>query len=525
MSSKLQIVGEKTSHHEQIIKRFSMYIYIRDEPGKTRATLVQNHYPFLKELMTYLVEHEPTASEEYWSRFFLKNLINFTHTYPTILFNQFPLYGFYLLVISNQLYQQLLISYLQLICFYAAKQISDRLKQSPNFKLHYPLEECFLIACEASLRPGKLLKNFDFCSNFPLYGYARKTLNRTITNQVVKDFKLRAIKLSDYGLLNSLTPTKLEKYLRFYGISSGEIRQHCLACQIFQELFLEFFPPDAKGKINRKSITYLSGQQLEQIAIVYNQRLSKQDTDATLIVSEKIQELLTVCIKAARMTLQKQFISIEEQNIAINLDNDEPDRLLQTEKQTHLAELENTILDSFHSLNQNGKTSLLLWLGLEINQIDLLSLLNLQKQYQVTRYFQRQQKNILKKTICVLLSKYSAESLSIEELNRLCLDNLEYIKEYLQKYCKDCIGNILVSIIKNNFSWNEKEVLISHSADDNLWSEQYNQIYDKLKSLLQVGIEHELKINLSQFSSAEKYLNKFIKKWIQKNTAFLYQMR
>ena len=525
MSSKLQIVGEKTSHHEQIIKRFSMYIYIRDEPGKTRTTLVQKYHPFLKELMTYLVEHEPTASEEYWSRFFLKNLINFTHTYPTILFNRFPLYGFYLLVIFNQLCQQLLISYLQLICFYAAKQISNQLKQSPNFKLHYPLEECFVIACEASLRPGKLLKNFDFCSDFPLYGYARKTLNRTITNQVVKDFKLRSIKLSDYGLLNSLTPTKLEKYLRLYGISSGEIRQHCLACQIFQELFLEFFPPDAKGKINRKYITYLSQQQLEQISLVYNQRSSKLNTKIAPIVPEKIQEILTVCIKSARMALQKQFISIEEPNIAVNLGNYEPDQLLQTEKQTHLAELENTILDSFHSLNQNVKTSLLLWLGLEINQIDLIALLDLQKQYQVTRYFQRQQKKILKKTICVLLSKYSAESISIEELNRLCLDNLEYIKEYLQKYCKDSLGNILALIIKDNFSWDEKEVLISHSADDNLLSKQYDRIYEKLKNLLQVGIENELKISLSQFSSTEKYLSKFVRKWIQKNTAFLYQMR
>ena len=38
-----------------------------------------------------------------------------------------------------------------------------------------------------------ITKNFNFLSNYTLYGYARKTLNSTITSQVVKDFKIRSI--------------------------------------------------------------------------------------------------------------------------------------------------------------------------------------------------------------------------------------------------------------------------------------------------------------------------------------------
>ena len=527
MSSKLKMSGEKTSQNEQIVRRFSMYIYLRDDFSKTRNALVQEYNHFLKEFMTYLIQQEPNASEEYWSRFFLKSIITATHTYSLILFNRFPLYGLYIFIISSELCQKLLISYLQLICFYAAKQISNQLKQSPNFKLHYSLEDCFIIACEASLKPGKLLKNFNFCGSFPLYGYARKTLNRTITNQVVKDFKIRSIKLSDYGLLNSLTATQLEKYLKFYGISAGNIFQYRLVCQIFQELFLEFFPPNLSVKIQKKSLKSLSQKQLEQISVVYNLRLSKIKTETKIEPSdsEKIKEILTICIKAARIALQRQFVSLEEPNIMIKLVNIESDRLLQLEKQVHLKELKNTILNSFYDLDKNIQTNFLLWLGLEINQVDLIDVLNLAKQYQVTRYFQRHQKNILKQVIQVLISKYSSENMNIEKLNRLCLDNLEYIKEYLQQYCKEFMGNILFFILKNNFSSTEREILIKYYTENYSGKKEEEQIYERLKKFFRVSIEHELKIDLSQFNSSKKYLNRFIKKWIEQNTALIYQAR
>ncbi|MDJ0691695.1 MAG: hypothetical protein QNJ41_24730 [Xenococcaceae cyanobacterium MO_188.B32] len=522
MSSKLKMGGEKTSQNEQIIQRFSMYIYFRDDFSKTRTTLVQEYNNFLKEFMAYLIQQEPNASEEYWSRFFLKSIVTSTHTYSSILFNRFPLSGLYLLIISSELCQKLLISYLQLICFYAAKQISNQLKQSPNFKLHYSLEDCFVIACEASLKPGKLLRNFDFCGNFPLYGYARKTLNRTITNQVVKDFKIRSIKLSDYGLLNSLTLTQLERYLKFYGISSRDIFQYRLVCQIFQELFLEFFPPNLKGKTNQKSINCLSRTQLEQISLVYNQRLPKIETAIEPSNSEEIQKKLAICIKAARTALQRKFVSIEEPNLMLKLVNYEPDRLIEAEKEIHLEELKTTILNSFYSLEGDVQKNLLLWLGLEINQIDFVSILDLQKQYQVTRYFQKHQKNILKQVIRVFTSKYSAENLNIERLNRLCLDNLEYIKEYLQYFCKEYIGNILLIIIKKNFSSTEQEILIQYYTENYFQGKKEEQIHERLKNLFRASIEHELKINLSRFNSTEKYLNKFIKKWIEQNTALIY---
>ena len=522
MSSNLKIDEEKTSRNEQIIQRFSMYIYFRDDCSQTRITLVQEYNHFLEEFMTYLVQREPNASEEYWSRFFLKCLINNSHSYLSVFLNRFPATSWHLLIISSTLCQKLLISYLQLICFYAAKQISNQLKQSPNFKLHYPLEDCFVIACEASLKPGTLLKNFDFCGSFPLYGYARKTLNRTITNQVVKDFKIRSIKLSDYGLLNSLTLTQLQRHLKFYGISERDIFSYCLVCQIFQELFLEFFPPNPEGKTKKKSIKCLSERQLEKISAVYNQRLFKIETKIKPKGSEEIKQILTTCIKAARITLQKQFVSLEEPSVMGKLVDLEPDRLLQAEKQIHLEELKNTILTSFQALTPSSQTNLLLWLGLEINQIDFTSLLNLEKQYQVTRYFQRHQKNILKQVIQVLSSKYSSEKIGVEKLNRLCLDNLEYIKEYLQKYCKEFLGDMLFFIINKNFSANEQEILIKYYTEKYFLKKQDVQIYERLKSLFQTSIEQKLRINLAQFHSTEKYLNKFIKKWIEQNTAFLY---
>ena len=522
MSPTLKISGEKTAQNEQIIRRFSMYIYFRDDCSQNRITLMQEYNHFLQEFMTYLVRHEPNASEEYWSRFFLKSLITGAHTYVFILLNRVSEYTLYLLIISSEICQKLLISYLQLICLYAAKQISNQLKQSPNFKLHYPLEDCFIIACEASLKPGVLLKNFDFCGSFPLYGYARKTLNRTITNQVVKDFKIRSIKLSDYGLLNSLTPSQIEHYLKLYGIAAEEIFQYRLACQIFQELFLEFFPPNLTNKNNKKSIRFLSQEKLEKISTVYNHRLFQTETEIKPKNSEEIQTILTTCIKTARAALQKKFVSLEETNVTIKLVDLEPDRLLQGENQIHLEELRKTISTGFHSLAPSVQTNLLLWLGLEINQIDFIALLGLQKQYQVTRYFQKHQKKILKQVVQVLSSKYLSENINIERLNRLCLDNLEYIKDYLQNYCKQFMGDILFFIIKRNFSSIEKEALIDYYTEKYFLKKPDLKLYERLKSLFQASIEHELQIDLSQFNSTEKYLNKFIKKWIEQNTALLY---
>ena len=319
MSLKLNTDRETTSHLTQIVRRFSMYIYLRDDYHHTKTSLIQEYNHVLQEFMTYLVECEPNTSEEYWARSFLRILITGSRLYLSLLFNKLPVQGTYYLLLSSELCQKLLISYLQLICFYAAKQISNQLKNSPSLKLHYPIEECFIIACEASLKPGKLLKNFDFNASFPLYGYARKALNRKIKNQVVKDFKIRSIKLSDYSLLNSLSPTQLERYLKAYGISSAMIRKYRLVYQVFQELFLDFFPPDPKNKHNKKVIKFLSKQQLGQIALIYNQRLPSIDSKIEPGNQEDIKQMLATCIKAARKDQQRQSISLEEKNLTINL--------------------------------------------------------------------------------------------------------------------------------------------------------------------------------------------------------------
>ena len=513
------------SHIEQIARRFSMYVCLRDDRYRNRTTLVREYNHVLQEFMTHLVQSEPNASEEYWARFFLKRLITASNTYLILLWLRFPFSSLYLLVISSEICQQLLISYLQLICFYAAKQISSQLKQSPNFKLHYPLEECFTIACEASLNPRKILKNFDFSGNFPLYGYARKALNRIIQNQVVQDFKIRAIKLSDYGLLNSLTPTKLERYLKFYGISTREIFKFRLACQIFQELFLEFFPPNINGTVKKKTIKYLSQQQLQQIALTYNQRLPRMKTEVEASDREEIKRILTICIKAARTAQQRHFLPLEEQSFGMNLVTLEPDRLLQAEKENNWQELKDTILKSFHSLDQNAQIHLLLWLGLEINQTDFIPLLNLQKQYQVARHFQRHQKTILKQVIRVLSPKYLSVNMSLEKANKLCSENLEYIKEYLQNYSKEFMGNILASAITSNLKRTEIEKLIKYlTIEQSSFSDSGVKIYNKLKLIFQECIEHDLKINLSNFKSTDKYLTKFINKWLEQNLAFIHQL-
>ena len=525
------------SHIEQIARRFSMYVCLRDDRDQNRTTLVREYNNVLQKLMIHLAQSEPSASEEYWARSFLKRLITASNFYFILLWIRFPFSGFYVLVIASEICQQLLISYLQLICFYAAKQISNQLKQSPNLKLHYPLEECFTIACEASLNPRKLLKNFDFSTDFPLYGYARKALNRIIQNQVVQDFKIRSIKLSDYGLLNSLTPTKLENYLKYYGISTQEIFKYRLVCQIFQELFLEFFPPDCKGRNSQSAIRYLSQSQFQQITHAYHQRLSSprlelikssEHSDHLPIESRDIEEvkrILNVCIQAARNAQQKQFISLEENSFSVNLVSLEPDQLMRAEEESNWQELRNAILRGFHSLDQTAQIHLLLWLGLEINQTDFLALLNLQKQYQVARQFQKYHKSILKQVIQFLSSKYLSKKISREQVNQLCSSHLEYIKEYLQNYSREFMGDILSSVIETKLNKSERENLVEYLlTKHSSYKEPSDKIYEKLKLLFQECIEYDLKIELSRFKSTDKCLTKFVRKWTEQNLAFIHQV-
>ena len=472
----------------------------------------------------------PDANEEYWARYFLKVLLAAPTTYNILFLGKPNTSGIITNTISSYFSQQLIISYLQLICYYAARQLSDRLQQSPNLKVHYPLEDCFLIACEAALKPAKLLKRFNFQSPYPLHGYARKALNRIIQNQVVTDLKIKSIKFSDNGLLRSLSPGKMSTALTAYGLTKKGIKIHLLAVRSFNDLYEEFYPASSNGsRKNHPLTTSMSMEQLRQIATRYNQQLQRLEIEQKPINGQEMKKMLATCIQAARSSQNKRFVSIEEHGEVKDIAYNSLDGVIEKEERSELDKFREVILQEFSSLDNLAQTSLLLWLGLDINQSDFVGALNLKKQYQVARQFQRYQKTLLKAVTKYYAREYLAKTLTQKELNQICKDKLKDIKDYLNVYSKQFFSIILDIILTEQISCEEKTVLrqsLEHVGNSGVQSlppegrggENVAEIKEKIQQLCSKVIEAKLKIQLDDFSSARLCLAKFIHKWLQQKS-------
>lgn len=516
------------SNPEQIVQRFSTYLDPKDGHSGTKPTPIPNSGHTLKTFMESLVESQPNASEEDWARYFLKVLLEARKNYQFLALkcSNLAVICFYILFLL--ICHQLLFSYLQLVCFYAAKQTSARLKLSPSLKLHYPLEECFLIASEAALKPAKLLKRFDFNSNFPLYGYARTALNRVIQNQVAKDLKTNSVKLSDNGLLHSLTSTKLRKALKAYGILSREIAKYLLAWQSFNDLYEEFYRATSSSGSRRNSVTApLNERQLALVATRFNERLKLLKIEQQPLSIQEIQKLLKICVRAVRTFQNKQLVSLDVYDRVGDCQSQT--NAIAREERDEIARVRNVIMQKFEALDELAQKTLLLWLGLELNQNEFLSVLNLKQQYQVTRRFQQYQKILLKGIVERFAREYSLDSLNDKQINQLCKSKLSEIKEYLMLYSRDYFSQGLANILTTRISDEEKQILIqNHSPSPNPGkncshlSIKVREVKNKLQKLLKEDIEKRLKIRLSQFSSAERCLEKFIDNWLQSNIATLY---
>jgi hypothetical protein len=116
-------------NHEQIIARFSTFIYLRDAQDGKRSILVQQANPTLRNLAIALVDDNPHATENDWARYFLEGLIDATTTYQFFLKNKGNLSSILATILLTTLSYQFMFSYLQLICFYSARQISDRFRE------------------------------------------------------------------------------------------------------------------------------------------------------------------------------------------------------------------------------------------------------------------------------------------------------------------------------------------------------------------------------------------------------------
>lgn len=291
---------------------------------------------------------------------------------------------------SSSIAARHLSAYLQEACLWASQKNYQKFK----FLRHkYPLEEYFQIANSAANPPAKLFKNFNLeHPQTNIEGYAKTALVRFVSNTIYRqDIEAKRDKFSDYGLLKNLSNKELREALTSQGINNNQIPSYCLVWQCLDEIY----QPN-QNLVNR-NFKYPSETQLTQITFRYNQRQNQLNYSRATSV-EKIQDMLSTCIKAARNYRTKRFLSLEEYDTISDLMPTPWDTLLQEEASEQVQSL---IWQLFSNMPEAGQIVLTLLLGLNLTQIEIAAVLKskypeLQKQYQVTRQLAKYNKNLLK---------------------------------------------------------------------------------------------------------------------------------
>lgn len=527
-------------NQESLSERFSMFVFLKDSQDKKRTMLVRQSNPTLKTLMGELIENDPQTTEDEWARYFLKSLIDAPKNYLFLSRNKSELAIFVALNVLVSFSYQLIFCYLQLICFYAARKINSQFQNSVNLKASYPLEECFAIATEISLKPTKLLRKFNFELSIPLYGYARIALHHATQDRIVRELKSKSFKFSDNGLLKQLNPTLLENALKDYGISVQERMECRLAWQAFKDAFEQLYPAtNSVGKRSERTFTSaLNERQLDCIAKRYNELIERSPLEVKAVNAKEIQELLTTCVRVVRSAQNRQTLSLDDSNLNIELATNSVDELIQEESQQELVQMRNVIIKAFEALEKLAKTTLLLWLGLGINQSDFTKIFLLEKQYQIARQFQRYQKKVLINAIKSYYQNHLAKSLTEKQLDDLCNQNFDDFKNYLTIYSQQFFVSLLEKTTKETITESDRLALQAQKALDTAAmavtfstsktshknitlqaseDESTKQIWLKIEREFTKAIQTTLNIQLVQFASAPAKIAKFIEKWLQQN--------
>lgn len=512
------------SNHESIFQNFSRFIYLRVNSTTNRIVPIYYSHPILQGLIEHISSGSENYSEVDWTNHFLQILRFFEkNTYPlkqkTVV--SYLTYS----ILGTNYYQHFLFCYLQNPSWRAAKKVHYQLSQSFNIDLQYPLEECFVLALEQALYPTKLLKSFDINAGVPAQSYAYTALCRLVKHQIAKELKSKSLKLSGYGFLKSVTATQLEKGLRRWGISGDELIRYRLVWQSFKDVLDEIYIKNTQNGSQRSSIQSLNHEQVIRLKSIYRDYAKVFNLQAKSLNRNDIEDVLDTCLKATQEGDRKKAISLDALQVAPSAKDQSSDLIenpwevaFQHEEQEQLNAYRELILEALSAIEPIGSLSLLLWLGLDINQKDFIASFGLQKQYQVARQFQRYQKDILKFMFQSYLEKQSNPKNTNYFRAEFCSkEKLVYLKSYLEFYSKSFFTQILEEVIFYNITCEEKQQILKAIETSRFDTNELETIQD----LFTVEIEKRLGIKLTSYASYRQKLQSFLEDWLTHNQASL----
>lgn len=504
---------------ENTNQRFMTYLAFKEKPRGNIVIPQPVVDSFLQKIMERLVTLKPQYNEEEWARYFLKALLQANLLYQMLWWTddralKMLIYSTYLKTCENFLF-----CYFQPTCLQVAKTLNQRLRQSPNSALHYPVEECYLIASELTLRPATLVKRFDFTANVPLQAYARSAIQQAVRNRIAKELNAKAIKFSGLGYLKNVSLSRLKRDLRNYGLSSANIEKYCLVATICKGLWEEL-KPSSQGNGRQRYQLKLESLEEKKLALIadnYQRQAQRLGWENTTVTPAEVKQVLLTCIQVIQSNDQPRSQSWEEvkegSSVGISADLNPLDTAIQEEEKTDLLEIRTQVKKTLESLEPVAYKALLLSLGLQIHQSDLTAFLGLKKQYQVARKFQRYQRDILRK----LIQSYQSKTRMEKEASMV-------LKEYLTVYSQQFFSQLLATAIEQHLTPLEKEKIsqsLTKIRETNLITDETETLTTKIKQLFATEIEKHLQLEISQFQSAPQKIELFIETWLQNNQAQL----
>lgn len=390
---------------EDIVQKFSTFLSFGDRQSGHKYFWQTDSQ--LERQIKRLTQSDPEAKEEFWAKYFLKRLrevsltessrggsisaIRFSVTPLSLPFPSRTVVNPQTLKISPLITARHLSAYLQEACLWAAQKTHFKYQ---FLRYKYPIEEYFQIAASFANLPEKLFKNFNLDrprSN--IESYAKLAIFRFIRDKIYQhDVEAKSRKFSNYGLLKDLSAKELKEALASQGINQQTIELYRLIWQCFSEIYQPL------QECSTRSLEPPTQKDLKQIADYYNQRLNQLDLPKLLANEDKVQQILEICIKAARNYRTKQFLPLEEHDL-ISDSTPTPWDIAVYEEENQQVQL--LVAKVFAAIPEAGQIMLILWQGLNLTQSEIATVIKtkypeLQKQYQVARNLAKYTKNIVK---------------------------------------------------------------------------------------------------------------------------------
>ncbi|VXD17551.1 conserved hypothetical protein [Planktothrix serta PCC 8927] len=493
---------------EDIVQKFSTFLSFGDRKAIWQADLQ------LERRIKYLVASDPEAKAEFWARYFLKILkdisqegceefTDFDNTKLSTHANSITATRSQTLEIPSLITARHLSAYLQEACLWAAQKSYLKYKL---IRYKYPLEEYFQMASSFTHLPAKLLKSFNLDhprSN--IEGYAKTVLFRLIRDQLYQqDLEVKRDKFSDYGLLRVLNAKELKESLLSHGIHQSKLDLYRIIWQYFNEIY----PPQKQGY--NCNLELDNQEIIKQITESYNQRINQLNLSEEVAQEDTIQEMLKICIKAARNYRTKQFIPLEEYDNISDLNPTPLDIAIQQEERQQIQLI---ISKLFATLPKVGQIMLILWQGLELTQSEIATVVKsqypeLQKQYQVARQLARYTKTILKQFVIEWNQVNPSQAIQDEQ-------SLEVIKEALddclQLYCQQLVTSILQNVIDE---MSEGDQLLVFAVKPNNINDQICRQKQALINPFINQLEIELSLSKNAILPVRNKISNWVEEWL-----------